>query len=372
MGVGFYKLDNYIYFKAISDEYSNSNRVSSPLFASINNFFSNFGLTKHTLKQKDYRGKAFYLNYKESVEWISKNDPLSDITVLQKMHWKELSSKFEEILKKKMNDYRNKLEKNALEGSSSATYKLGVYYQKGLGVQKSEEIAVKYFKTAVLAGNREVIKKLTKNPNLLKQVESGNGEIQYQIGQQSSSIKFAHSQYRKAADSGHALAQATLGRIYYLGTHCDSSAGDYEKAYMWSKKAAKQGNGFGYYTIGNMHEQGLKVEKNMQKAIRYYRKAADLGDVEGAVRLGTLLQNDKNLPQNHQEAFKYFKIAAAKGHGQAAFLVAEYLRTGKEISTPPNLKEAVLYYVIAANKGFTPASDKLRELDTEIANHIKF
>lgn len=372
MGVGFSKFDNYLYFKAVDSEYNNSNRVSSPLFASIHNFFSHFGLTKHTLKQKDHRGKTFYLNYKESVEWISKNDPLSDKAVLQKMHWKKLSSKFEEILKKKMDDYHNTLGKNALEGHSSAMYKLGVYYQKGLGVQKSEETSVEWFKKAILAGNRKVIGKLAKNPNLLKQVESGNGEIQYQIGLQSSSIEFAHSQYRKAADSGHAEAQAVLGRIYYFGIHCDTPGSDYERAYMWSKKAAKQGNGFGYYTIGNMYEQGLKLEKNMEKAIRCYRKAAVLGDIDGAFKLGIMFQNGKNLPQNHQEAFKYFKIASAKGHGESAFLVAEYLRTGKEISAPPNLEEAVLYYVVAANKGFTPASAKLRELDSEIANHIKF
>ena len=48
--------------------------------------------------------------------------------------------------------------------------------------------------------------------------------------------------FRRAADQGHAMAQFTLGRMYYLGEDLgEGVAKDEKEAVVWLRRAADQG-----------------------------------------------------------------------------------------------------------------------------------
>ena len=75
--------------------------------------------------------------------------------------------------------------------------------------------------------------------------------------------------YMKAAEQGHASAQAWLGVMYNLGFGVNR---DYKVAAKWYRKAADQGNVLGQLSIARLYSQGKGVVKNLKKAEKWYRK----------------------------------------------------------------------------------------------------
>lgn len=80
----------------------------------------------------------------------------------------------------------------------------------------------------------------------------------------------ALSLWRKAADLGHAPAQARLGDMY------DKTEED-KDAVEWYRKAAAQGNAAGEFGLGQMYAKGEGVAKDAEQAYRYTALAADKG-----------------------------------------------------------------------------------------------
>jgi len=77
--------------------------------------------------------------------------------------------------------------------------------------------------------------------------------------------------YRKAAEQGHASAQAWLGVMYNLGFGVNR---DYKVAAKWYRKAADQGNVLGQLSIARLYSQGKGVIKNLREAERWYLRSA--------------------------------------------------------------------------------------------------
>jgi len=77
--------------------------------------------------------------------------------------------------------------------------------------------------------------------------------------------------YRKAAEQGHASAQAWLGVMYNLGFGVNR---DYKVAAKWYRKAADQGNVLGQLSIARLYCQGKGVIKNLKEAERWYLRSA--------------------------------------------------------------------------------------------------
>jgi len=82
--------------------------------------------------------------------------------------------------------------------------------------------------------------------------------------------------WRKAAEQGHAPAQAWLGYIY------DQSEEDKE-AFEWYRKAAVQGNAAGEFGLGEMYAKGEGVEKDPVQALSYISRAADKGNLQAMI-----------------------------------------------------------------------------------------
>lgn len=83
----------------------------------------------------------------------------------------------------------------------------------------------------------------------------------------------AGSLYRRAADGGHAEAQARVGHILYRGS-------DNERALEYFRKSAAQDNANGQFGVAFMYQRGEGgVQQDMAEAHKWYALAAQQGQI---------------------------------------------------------------------------------------------
>lgn len=130
---------------------------------------------------------------------------------------------------------------------------------------------------------------------------------------------------RKAADEGHAPAQALLAQILDQAEF-DKEAVDY------FRKAALQGNADGEYGLGTMYAGGEGVARDPQEALRWYRLAAGHGHDRAILVLALAhLRGDLGLTDRRRDdgqARQWIRMAAEKGDVQAMDGLAKSLRSG--------------------------------------------
>lgn len=90
---------------------------------------------------------------------------------------------------------------------------------------------------------------------------------------------------RIAADRGDAGAQVNLGVHYYHGTGVQQ---DMVTAAEWFAKGAEAGDRHGKYLTGHMYDNGYGVTKNLGEARRWYAEAAEEGHENAKARLKEL------------------------------------------------------------------------------------
>jgi uncharacterized protein len=76
-----------------------------------------------------------------------------------------------------------------------------------------------------------------------------------------------------------------VGTMYEVGEGAEVNLAEGLK---WITKAADKGNGRAQYSLGNMYEQGLGVDKDRSKAIELYKASAKNGDQSAKDRLKAL------------------------------------------------------------------------------------
>jgi TPR repeat protein len=151
-----------------------------------------------------------------------------------------------------------KAEVKAQKGDRAAQFELGVRYRRGIGIGRSDDKAIYWF--------------------------------------------------RKAAEQGNAGAQ------YYTGLLLCGRNEKPEGA-KWYRKAAEQGNIDAQYILGVMYFNGEGVKQDYPEAAKWYRKAAEQGHPEAQNSLGNLYSaNYPGIRQDRAEALKWYRKAAAKGH----------------------------------------------------------
>ena len=84
--------------------------------------------------------------------------------------------------------------------------------------------------------------------------------------------------YRKAADQGHTAAQNNLGVLYLNGK--GGLPKDEAEAARWYRKAADQGLSTAQNNLGTLSEQGRGVPQNFVEAYMWFSLAAASGHTE--------------------------------------------------------------------------------------------
>ncbi|ORY82234.1 HCP-like protein [Neocallimastix californiae] len=335
-------------------------------------------------------------------------------------------------------------------GNADALYKLGLIYSTGLGgvVDRDQAKALLYYTFSALNGNKEAEMVLgyryirgigtarnceesvwyyTKiSKRVMDYLESGPplGRVQPQpklrlsdedggifgLGASGSGDKKSEVEdikqslppndvvqfYKYSADgeNGDAVAQYTLGRIFYYGIPgIPGIPVDYDKAFFYFLKAANQlpktplvlnelnEEQKKYYSatsqsagfIGYMYWRGEGVEQDMKKAREWLEKGYHHGDAYSTNYLGVMYREGvAGFDVNTLEASRLFSDAASKENTEAQINFGDMLlETGKK----ENQKHALKYYQLAATMGNVKGTYRLGKLYLEglgVPAHCEF
>ena len=156
----------------------------------------------------------------------------------------------------------------AEKGLANAQSRLGYMYAEGLGVTQDSEKSEHWYRMAANQGDIDAMFSL--------------GNIYYGIR---NDFNTAFHYYSDAADAGDADAQLSLAYMYLRGEGVEQ---DYEKAFKWTEKSAKQGLAQAQNELGRAYEQ---MKQDYNKAIEWYKKAAAQGYQDAQKNLDRLYEN---------------------------------------------------------------------------------
>src|SRR3989441_592974 len=154
------------------------------------------------------------------------------------------------------------------------------------------------------------------------------------------------AQLQKEADSGDAVAQYDLGRMYYKGEGVPKDAA---KAAEWHQKAAAQGHAEAQRGLGWIYANGEGVPKDVAKAVEWYQKAAARGHAEAQCGLGGMYYEGEGVPKDDAKAAEWHQKAAAQGDAVAQELLALMYNEG--IGVPSDGVLAYAWLNLSAAKG---------------------
>jgi len=214
----------------------------------------------------------------------------------------------------------------AEKGSTFAQYNVGVMYANGLGIEKNEKEAVKWYQKAAAQGEADA------QLNLGMMYSAGRGVEK--------DPKKAMEWYLRAAEQGNASAQNNIGSLYFNGEGVQK---DDRKAVEWYSKAARQGVAMAQNSLGGMYVKGWGVEKDLNKGLDWIMKAANQG-----------------LPVARENAFSILYGEAKHGNPQAMHAVGTMCLRGWAGKQAP--QDCMSWYEQAAGKGIDASRDALAQI----------
>lgn len=190
----------------------------------------------------------------------------------------------------------------AIKGNGVAENAIGLFYEKGIYVNKDENKALEWYKRSVDHNC------CYGYDNLAYLYQNGMGRDK--------NIDKAICLYQVAANSGYALSQYHLAEIYFYKEEYK----DYPKALYWAKKAADQLLLEGILILNEIYEKGFNDPNSFQKTIGLLESLADKNpEIYGEIALRYYEKIE--IPNNIEKAISYIK----KGH------IDEQLPEGKII-----------------------------------------
>lgn len=113
------------------------------------------------------------------------------------------------------------------------------------------------------------------------------------------------SDYQKPVDM-RSYVWYRIGKMhcYGLGTQQD-----YEKAFEWFLKSAKEGNKFAQYSLGNLYYYGNGVERDLSQAFLWYQKSSSQGQPYASYSIAQMYNKGEYVTKNEDTAQRYYKSA---------------------------------------------------------------
>jgi tetratricopeptide (TPR) repeat protein len=158
----------------------------------------------------------------------------------------------------------------------------------------------------------------------------------------------------KAAELGHANAQAKLGFMYTDGLGVRQ---DYAQALAWFDKAAAGGSIDGLYNLGIFYLYGWGVAADRTMAKQYLASASALGDTASEDALQQLLAEERAA-----EARREAKKAARLQRREPPLIVLESLPGEVDVEPKSSTDESIETYIIQEDIELT--SENIEEGDS--------
>jgi len=172
-------------------------------------------------------------------------------------------------------------------------------------------------------------------------------------------FKTAYQIFSKAAENNIALAQTSLGLMYYKGQGVQK---DYKEAVKWYRRAAEQGYARAQSNLGTMYAKGEGVQRDDREAEKWFRLAAEQGYAAGQANLGLFYVLNRGV-QGYKEAIKWFRLAAEQGDADGQYFLAVMFKMGTGVLQ--DYKEAAKWFRLAVEQGNAKAKCPLAELYAE-------
>lgn len=209
-------------------------------------------------------------------------------------------------------------------------YRLGQMLYQGIGTERDEEEAVRYWQQAAKLGNVNAQYALGKF-----WLDTGTGDVQQ-----------AAAWLEKAANAGNTSAQYVLAKLYLEGRLGEK---DVEKAGKLFQKAAEQGNGFAAYRLGRMYLEREDIPKDMAAAVRWLIEAAEQELPFAQYTLGCLYLKGEEIPQDTGKAVAWLRQAALQGNEYVQYRLGSLYLLGEDV--PQDLEEAIRWLELSADQG---------------------
>ena len=120
--------------------------------------------------------------------------------------------------------------------------------------------------------------------------------------------------FKMAADLNDAWAQSWLSSCYKLGAGVKH---DEKEAFRYAKLAADQGLPIDQCFVADAYERGIVVEKSVAEAFKYYQLAAKSDHAEAFFHIGRFYQVGQYVEQSLAKALDYFRLSVEKGYEKA-------------------------------------------------------
>ncbi len=170
-------------------------------------------------------------------------------------------------------------------------------------------------------------------------------------------LKKAVEYFTKAAEQGHASAQADLGDCYFYGYGVYK---DSDKAVEWYRKAAEQGNAGGQSGLGRCCLNGRGVTEDKSKAVEWFRKAASQGNADAQNCLGDCYYFGYGVKKNYAQAVQWFRKAANQGNADAQYSLGYCYEKGEGIAK--NMQKAFEWLEKARDAGSESAQKEIENI----------
>ncbi|WP_404712973.1 tetratricopeptide repeat protein [Sphingomonas sp. MMS24-J13] len=125
-----------------------------------------------------------------------------------------------------------------------------------------------------------------------------------------------------AAKAGHAMAANMVGRCYEKGW---GVAEDRTVAAAWYRAAAEAGLDWGMYNYGSALGLGAGVAKDEVAALGWFRKAAAIGHAKSINFVGDYHEEGRLVPRDMRQAAECYRLAAEGGDFRGQFNHARML-----------------------------------------------
>ncbi len=242
------------------------------------------------------------------IESVNKRGILIDNLNFQLLLKDENSIKFE-IIKGQMKYGLNDLVENWVKEMLPTNDSLVNYYYGMILVEKYHDFngALKYLLASYNNGYKQSYKEIV--------------YVYEFMGMKEKAIALLKAE----ANGGNIDAMCFLGQRYRIGEGFlppnDWKVGD---AMRWYKKATDFGNGFAMIQVGYMYENGIEVEKDIDKALVWYQKAAIVDYKFANIKIGDIYKEK----QQYEKAIFYYKLSLSQGTFEAAEKISYLFEMG--------------------------------------------
>lgn len=219
-------------------------------------------------------------------------------------------------------------------------------YQKAVNL--GDVYAMKFLATLhinkVLPENREKVRKLLTDAS-----EAGLPEAQLTLAQMynfgigiEKDEKKAFRWFKKAAENGSSSAMNALATAYNEGKFVSKNA---REEIRWLKTAAENGDSDALFKLGVYSYSGKKMKKDIHRAFNYFEKSAHLGQPTAWYNLGIMYRNGDGVKKDVDKARSWFERAALIGDYKAQFNLGVIYAEGDGVKK--NLEQSAYWFYLS-------------------------